>query len=381
MKKSHLTGKRFNLATLGDVHLGHPRTSTKKIVDVILEAFPGNRETADLDMILINGDFFDRNLSLSSDVVTDIHLAVCHLLRICADNNIILRVLEGTPSHDYRQSQLFEVLNDKLQLKANVRHVTKLEIEYFPEHQLNILFVPDEWHTDPDKTWLDVKKALSDHQLKTVDYVSMHGNFEYQLPEHVPASKHILSRYESITNKYILINHIHRFSKKGKAIAPGSLERLAHNEEEAKGHIRIYVEDDQPDRVVFVENKKATPYVTLDCTRMSPEEIELKIRQVAEEYSKLNYPGRYDAHVRVFVKQDSPFINNFKDAIALYDRVRWEYKLDTDKKQTDTVMVDTFKKYVAVQITPENVHSLLRAELSARGHSSEFIEECLKLVK
>ena len=51
MKKSHLTGKRFNLATLGDVHLGHPRTSTKKIVDVILEAFPGNRETADLDMI------------------------------------------------------------------------------------------------------------------------------------------------------------------------------------------------------------------------------------------------------------------------------------------------------------------------------------------
>jgi hypothetical protein len=82
---------------------------------------------------------------------------------------------------------------------------------------------------------------------------------------------------------------------------------------------------------------------------MSPEEIELKIRQVAEEYSKLNYPGRYDAHVRVFVKQDSPFINNFKDAIALYDRVRWEYKLDTDKKQTDTVMVDTFKKYVAVQ--------------------------------
>ena len=92
MKKSHLTGKRFNLATLGDVHLGHPRTSTKQIVDVILEAFPGNRETADLDMILINGDFFDRNLSLSSDVVTDIHLAVCHLLRICADNNIILRV-------------------------------------------------------------------------------------------------------------------------------------------------------------------------------------------------------------------------------------------------------------------------------------------------
>ena len=55
MKKSHLTGKRFNLATLGDVHLGHPRTSTKKIVDVILEAFPGNRETADLDMILIHG--------------------------------------------------------------------------------------------------------------------------------------------------------------------------------------------------------------------------------------------------------------------------------------------------------------------------------------
>lgn len=381
MLKSHPTGKSFNLATLGDVHLGHPRTATKKIVDAILEAFPRNKETSELDMILINGDFFDRNLSLSSEVITDIHLAICHLLKIAADYGIILRVLEGTPSHDYRQSNLFEVLNKELDIKANVKHVTRLEIEYFPEHQLNILFVPDEWHTDPDQTWLDVKAVLAEHQLKTVDYVSMHGNFEYQLPEHVPASKHVLARYESITNKYILINHIHRSSRNGKAIAPGSLERLAHNEEEAKGHIRIYVKEGQPDRVVFVENKKATPYITLDCTRMSPEEIELLIRDIAAKYEQLSYPGRYNAHIRVFVKQDSPFINNFKDVISFYDRIRWEYKLDTEKKQNDAVIVDTFKKYVAVQITGENIHSLLRSELSERGHSPQFIEECLKLVK
>ena len=98
-------------AAHGKVGLGHTRTNTFHVVDNLRKALPDNEETAKLDLILLAGDIFDHLLTLPQEEVDEIQAWITELLAICAKYNILLRVLEGTPSHDWKQSRQFVNLN------------------------------------------------------------------------------------------------------------------------------------------------------------------------------------------------------------------------------------------------------------------------------
>ena len=57
--------------------------------------------------------------------------------------NIILRILEGTPSHDWKQSKLFIHLNDLTKAGTDVKYIDSLSIEYIDKFGINVLY-PDE---------------------------------------------------------------------------------------------------------------------------------------------------------------------------------------------------------------------------------------------
>lgn len=170
------------IASFSDVHLGHPKTPTVSILRNLRKAFPDTEETGKLDLIFIVGDLFDRLLDMPDPSVPEIKIWFHQFLRMCAKRDIVVRVLEGTPSHDWKQSWLMDSINTQSGYNVDLKYVTTLSIEHIERFGINILYVPDEWLPETDDTWKEVLQHLGQHNLDQVDYALIHGSFNYQLP-------------------------------------------------------------------------------------------------------------------------------------------------------------------------------------------------------
>src|SRR5690606_34198135 len=145
---------RLRSAIFSDVHLGHRTTPTEHIIQQLKLALPTNEETSNLDIIWISGDLFDRFLPLNHPDLPLIHEYIAWLLRLCKRHDIVLRVLEGTPSHDNKQAWLVEAINADVEIGADAKHVESLSIEYIERFGIHVLYIPDEWSADNDDTWM-----------------------------------------------------------------------------------------------------------------------------------------------------------------------------------------------------------------------------------
>jgi hypothetical protein len=126
--------------------------------------------------------------------------------------------------------------------------------------------------------------------------------FDYQQPEGIRvAEAHDSAAYMSFTRHFIFIGHVHTHSVVGNAIAQGSFDRLKHGEEEPKGFVIAYIDEDNGDHVFFVENTKARIYKTVQCYKM---DLESTLRYIEEVTTPL--PG--DSAVRIEAEPDHPFL-------------------------------------------------------------------------
>lgn len=364
----------LKLAFISDIHLYHNRVPTERMLRGLKKAFPDNRETGELDAIFIGGDLFDQTAHLDSDVRA-IEMWMADLLYICKRWNIVLRVLEGTPSHDRGQSAHFEIINDISGIGADCKYVETLSVEHLDTLGISVLYVPDEWRLDPEDTWADVKQCLSHANLQKVDYAVMHGLFEFQLPAHLNLPTHRSERYLDIVNRYISIGHHHAMRVEGRIFAQGSFDRLAHGEEGSKGHIRV-LDQREPDRVgdeiVFVENAEATPFVTVDV----PEEEEA-LKAKLSELSTL--PA--GSHVRLACKRDSEAIPRLQAWRTDSPHYAITFKYLKDVQSTEQFKAVLGQTFVPTTLTPNDVRPMMGERLARRGLSSEDVEQALRLVE
>lgn len=310
---------RLNIATISDIHLGHPKVLSKNIIAGLMAAFPDNKTTGMLDIIFIAGDLFDRILNMPDSQVKIIYFWMQKLLTICYKWNIKLRILEGTPSHDRGQSSLFITMNDIGRTKTDVAYIDTVHVEHMADLDLHILYVPDEWRHDPSDTWADVKGALRKAGVEKVDYAIMHGVFEHQLPWHLKLPSHKANNYLGIVKKYITIGHHHTMTTYGRIHAQGSFDRLRHGEEEAKGHFRWHVKDrdtNDLDEIVFVENQLATVFKTLDLVGLEKAAVIEKLTSTA------SYP--IGSFIRVRIDRTSPYLAE----VDAYRKAKSEYNWD-----------------------------------------------------
>lgn len=347
----------IKLAQIGDIHLFHPKTTTREIIKGLRRAFPRDSTTAELDIIFIVGDVFDRLLTFADENTIEARVWINGFLRMCKEYDIVLRVLRGTPGHDWEQPKQFVVENELSQIGADVKYVNNLEIEYIERFGLNVLYIPDEWKHEPDDTWKDVKRALADKGLKKVDLVAMHGAFSYQLPPQVSENTHKPERYIGITNHYVMVGHVHKRSQYEKILAAGSFDRLTHGEEEPKGHYRITLDKKLGNRVTFVENKLAKQYVTLDCCGLNFEEVFAKI-------SALDLPK--GSCIRLMGNPSDVVIN----ALDVISKNYLDYKftpkrVEGTEKKVNAVN-EIFTPYTPPAITQDNVFELLMSRLAKR---------------
>ena len=270
-----IQGLRLNIASISDIHLNHPNTPTEMIIrNLETYAFPDTPETHKLNIIFIGGDVTDSLMDFASGNAIAYRRWVCSFLWMCAKNDIMVRIIEGTPLHDWKQSNIFIEENENNHIGCDVKYFKDIHIETIDRYGIDVLYIPDEIRPTTQATWQRVQELLDERGLTQVDYAVMHGAFSYQLPD-VASLKdkvHDEENYLSIVRHYIFIGHVHQHRPKGKIIPNGSFDRLAHGEEDIKGHVRL-----MKGNIEFVPNLGAMRYITLDVAGLPPEEILAKV--------------------------------------------------------------------------------------------------------
>lgn len=364
---SSMISKAVRIAALGDVHLGHHKTTTPFIIENLKRAFPDTDETGELDLILFEGDVFDRLLVFPSENSVEITYWIMEFLSMCRRRNIIVRVLEGTPSHDWRQSLIFDTLNRAMGGHVDLKYVDKLSVEYIEPLGVNVLYVPDEWAPECDEVWRQVKDVLGSNGLEKVDIACMHGAFNYQIP--MSHNTHIPERYLSIVEHYIFIGHVHKHAPLNRIIPAGSFDRLCHGEEEPKGHVRAIIHPDGNRSFEFVENLGAKVYKTLDLQDLPLTEALLALKNVEA------YPD--GSHIRIRLKRTDELYSSLSSVRELYPQHYWTTQQEELEQSVEKVRVDHTLPQ-PISITPENVSSLVMARI--QHHEQRLLENVSKVL-
>lgn len=345
---------KLRLAGTGDIHLGHSRTPTKLIADNLLREAEARMEEG-LDIFFFCGDVFDKLLKLGTEDSLEAIFFVIAFLKLCVKYNVKLRVVKGTPSHDWEQSAMFTVLNTSSGIGADIKYIRDLHIEHIGD--LTVLYVPDEWNETSEKTLAQAKKLIKETGRQQVDVAIMHGQFEFQLPAFIKAQKHSSAEYQKIVRGPIIINHVHKHSSNGNIVAPGSFDRLGHGEEEAKGLVTVDYDMLSGDFTwKFHENKHARIYKTVYCGDM---DVESALRVIDDAVTGIPI----DSAIRISARKTDPILANI-DAVALmftnYDFSKHIQKEESDQQSGEdfNITIDE-DDYTPITITPDNVSDLL----------------------
>ena len=345
---------------MSDIHLGHSTTPTLYITKNMEKVFKDNyTKFKNLDILILAGDIFDKLLSPASE---DYLLAMdwlCVVAVFCSDHKIKLRILEGTPSHDWKQGQVFANMLSNLKIDVDFRYVTVIEVEHIQDLGIDILYVPDEANDTAEETLEEVRTVMSAAGLTKVDIAVMHGEFEYQLPMISSKVAHNEVEYHKLVRYYIFIGHIHTFSVNGKIVAQGSFDRTAHNEEKPKGcvYAKIYSTGDK--ELKFIRNKGAMVYKTYRYPGVSIDDV---FSTISKDIKKHKHSDK----LRFIVDDDiSPShitheLNNRFPGYTLKVVNKARKKVNHDKP-LEVLLTE------AITITKDNITTLLMDRLSKRN--------------
>lgn len=366
--------KLLNIAAISDIHLGHRRNHAREIVKNLYRALPDNAQTGALDLLVLVGDVFDNLLTAPADALVEVDLWFAYLLRLCAKHSIVLRILEGTRSHDWLQSERFNTLERMLQTGCNMRYVKTIDIEYIEPLDIHVLYVPDEANPTTEETLKEVHALLRAKGLNQVDFAFMHGQFEYQLPPVVKAPKHNAEEYLKIVRYLIFIGHVHLYSNYDRIYAQGSFDRLAHGQEEPKGHLRARVSPNGEYEVTFVENEGAMRFVTINC-------IGLDLEQTLQAVAKVAQGLPEGSHVRLECQPDNPILTNMELLIRTWPLLNWSKLVPSEERREEVTESEEEFVYMPITLTRENLGGMLMARIAQRGVPEAVLDAAQDILK
>lgn len=366
--------KSFKLKALvfSDVHIYHDKTTTAHIVYGLYNALADTEKLRDVDIIFISGDLFDREVFMPNADMSVVINFIYHLLNMCSKYDILLRILEGTPSHDWKQAKLIIDINNNLPNPVDARHVVNLSIEHIERFGIDVLYVPDEWGSGCYDTYQEVKQLLVEHNLETVDLSIMHGCFNFQFPVNLVGKPdvHDEESYLSITKYLIIIGHYHTASSYERIHVPGSFDRLKHGEEEPKGHLEFNLYKDGAHDVKFIENKHAMIFKTFDFANAEVATVVRKLRKYLKNDNKLCY-------IRLLVNKDDAVYRGLFDLQNSFPLVKFTISLKNKPKDK---MVSESKEIIRPPtLSMDNIVDLMHARLLDKHPT--VAEECIDALR
>ena len=368
------TFESLKIAELSDIHLGHANTPTAHVIACLHDIFPDNLLTQELDIIILAGDVFDRQLQLAEDVVFEIHQWMCSFLGMCKKYDITLIVLEGTPSHDWKQSEWFNQINLEYNIGADVYYAKTLDVVYFEKFGIDILFIPDEWSGSCDDTKQQAIKLLKQKNLSQVDFTVMHGVFPHQMPKHIHnrIDMHDPDYYSKITKRLVFVGHVHLTSQWQNILSAGSTTRLVHGEEGPKGHFRITSNEDS-NQIDFIVNKRAMKYLTVDATDKSAQDVKDLLKATIALLK--NQVGA----IRVLCRSNDPAIEIVAAIKENTPLISWT--VTKPKKETKLTLLSSggVKEVQKLVLNKNTLNDMLLARIASKH--PEWLDRCRRLLE
>lgn len=351
---SKFTGVRY--LVISDVHLGNARNPAWRIILNMREYFCHFEEEAfvakfgRLDILFIDGDFFDKSLFFSSDDIVAITSFVVDLFAFAERIQMRVRYIEGTPSHDRNQFRNFVPVARNF-ANLDFRYVEEMGVEYFSDLGITCLYVPDEHAGGGEKSQALIDQLLKDLKIDKVSIAMVHSWYKYQVPEVSSSTKYDEQFFLDRVIYYISNGHIHIPSTFERIVNQGSFDRVAHGEEHPKGAVLF---DIKPDVQYFfpIENKNALPFRTLHFKNKDLDGALEQIDKVAPELPEYSW-------IRLKAKEMHPILGSLDLLNQKYPHVRFEKITEEEESRSLKQLVDqqTFDNvsYEAPRLDPTTI--------------------------
>ena len=363
-----------------DFHLGANNTPTSRVYNALNRLLTNDEVFAHNDLIIFAGDVTERLLSQPSQEAKITRNWIDETVLLTQKHDTTLLVLEGTPLHDWKQSEYFVKSNQKFGNKADIHYVKDVRVEFIEKLGIWVLYVPDEAHDTCQMTEIAVREALHAAGIEKVDITVLHGQFRHQYPAHLQDAGldfHSSDFYLSITRHFIFAGHVHTHSIYKRIVAHGSIERLHHSYEDPKGCVgfELNLDDPSKSKVWFIENHDAMIYKTFHVKGDNLQYEADRIRTYAVQQP-------IGSFLRVKAKADHPIlamVREFKKEMPMF---HWTADKEKEKRKKEAEIVPTKIKRARVSIRPDNIADLLKDKLDELpNHEKEAILSVLERCK
>lgn len=343
---------------LSDIHLGARTTTAKEILAnlfTFFSDFSDKGELAKVDVVFIAGDLWDDTIDLSSEVVSLFIRWFTPFLKWCGRNDIKLRILEGTPRHDRKQSATVLQFAQSIGTKVDFKYIQALSIEKMEDLDLTILYVPDECRPTADAVTRDIEAMLVDASISKVDLAIMHGMFKYQLGS-IPMNAKVYDElwFLDHVKGYINIGHIHQASQHGRIVAQGSFDRLAHGEESPKGASLIKEVAPGEWINVFIENASAKTYLSI--------KISGSIEDALKKIDKVAFSVPDGSFIRIVGEPSHPLFQGFETLRQKYPTLTFSSKKTKPSAKTTAGNEPEVIDYRAIILNRETLTEAVYSE-------------------
>lgn len=351
----------LKIISVSDIHLFHRRTPTDDIIRGLYQMIADEAEMQTWDLFFIPGDLFDLLGSLNNQYLEEVITFFVYFLKKCKKHDIAVRLLEGTPAHDFKQSQLMAIMNNVFHLLMNdgvdFKYVTDLSIEYMEKYNIHILYVPDEWEIDPMNTYDQVLQLMRDKHIEQVDFCLLHGAFNYQIDESLNPKAHQEKLWSPMVKYYLFAGHVHFASQYENILVGGSFDRLAHGEEQPKGWVSVEIKSSGEHEILFHENTLATTYMTLDVRGKTHEEalslVESKIQDL-----------KLRSHLRLHSTDRDAVTDAINVLKKQYPNIHFTAKVEKQETLPVKQLQLVSKQFEAISLHPDNLKRLIEERLT-----------------
>lgn len=266
---------------ISDVHLLNPEVPSEHIIESI-EEFITPDMWARATGLFFPGDLIDRLISAEAfidkyDCVLD---GFENLLRNSKRFNVPIRIVKGTPFHDWNLVKWLLKVNKLTGINADIRYFDDVHLEYDDVLKLWMAYIPDAIRSTPEQVYDELVEKMKTLGCSKIHYILAHGYFDFQNTHDSPA--YDTAKFSDLVEYAIFCGHDHGNKSFMKVHVPGSFERLRYGEEHPKGGLISQVIGNTH-RVIFKENKRAANIRTVDFTGMDDETL---MTRVNEEISK-----------------------------------------------------------------------------------------------
>ena len=294
----------FRVAFIADIHFG--ALPSDQLFFQLKERFLKVLEKNPVEMLVLGGDLFHNIITMNYSTSHVVLMFMESVIELCRQYNILyVRIIQGTISHDNNQLHNFHMFENREDV--DFRIIMNVEEEYFSSHDINVLYLPEEYMKDPKEYYA----PYLDNADKRYDFIFGHGMVrEVAFVAKSQESENTMSKAPIFESKQLInackgpifFGHIHiRTTVREHLYYPGSFSRWRFGEEDPKGWYLCVYDKDGKYLTKFVENTYAPEYVTVSMELTKeyaehPELIDATLKNIPAEHLRLQITiGKVDS--------------------------------------------------------------------------------------